>query len=47
MGDGDPIDVIELGGEPLGMGAIVPVKVIGSLVSLGNVIAIACLCGVI
>lgn len=30
-GDGDPIDVIELGEGPLGMGSIVPVKVIGSL----------------
>lgn len=31
VGDGDPIDVIELGEGPLGMGAIVPVKVLGSL----------------
>jgi 3'-phosphoadenosine 5'-phosphosulfate synthase len=30
-GDGDPIDVIELGVGPLPMGAIVPVKVLGSL----------------
>jgi 3'-phosphoadenosine 5'-phosphosulfate synthase len=30
-GDGDPIDVIEIGKTPLAMGAIVPVKVLGSL----------------
>jgi 3'-phosphoadenosine 5'-phosphosulfate synthase len=31
VGDGDPIDVIELGVGPLAMGSIVPIKVIGSL----------------
>jgi 3'-phosphoadenosine 5'-phosphosulfate synthase len=30
-GDGDPIDAIEIGAGPLGMGAVVPVKVLGSL----------------
>lgn len=30
-GDGDPIDVIELGTGPLAMGSIVPVKALGSL----------------
>lgn len=30
-GDGDPIDVIEIGDGPLQMGAVVPVKVLGSL----------------
>jgi 3'-phosphoadenosine 5'-phosphosulfate synthase len=30
-GDGDPIDVIELGEGPLPIGSVVPVKVIGSL----------------
>jgi 3'-phosphoadenosine 5'-phosphosulfate synthase len=30
-GDGDPIDVIEIGSTPLAMGAIIPVKVLGSL----------------
>lgn len=31
MGDGDPIDVIEIGEGPLPMGSIVPVKVLGSM----------------
>lgn len=30
-GDGDPIDVIELGHGPLPMGSVVPVKVLGSM----------------
>jgi 3'-phosphoadenosine 5'-phosphosulfate synthase len=30
-GDGDPIDAIEVGAGPLGMGSIVPVKVLGSM----------------
>lgn len=30
-GDGDPIDVVEIGATPLPMGAVVPVKVLGSL----------------
>lgn len=30
-GDGDPIDAIEIGAGPIPMGAIVPVKVLGSL----------------
>lgn len=30
-GDGDPIDVIEIGDSPLPMGAIVPVKILGSM----------------
>lgn len=31
MGDGDPIDAIEIGSGPLGMGSVLPVKVLGSL----------------
>lgn len=31
VGDGDPIDVIELGDTPLPMGSVVPVRVLGSL----------------
>lgn len=31
FGDGDPIDAIEIGVGPLGMGSIVPVKVLGSM----------------
>jgi 3'-phosphoadenosine 5'-phosphosulfate synthase len=31
MGDGDPIDVIEIGVGPLAMGSIVPVKILGSM----------------
>lgn len=31
LGDGDPIDAIEIGEGPLGMGSIVPVKVLGSM----------------
>ena len=30
-GDGDPIDAIEIGEGPIGMGAIVPVRVLGSI----------------
>ena len=30
-GDGDPIDVIEIGSGPLGMGSIVRIKVLGSM----------------
>mmetsp|Transcript_1482 Transcript_1482/g.2435 ORF Transcript_1482/g.2435 Transcript_1482/m.2435 type:complete len:1032 (+) Transcript_1482:189-3284(+) len=30
-GDGDPIDAIEVGHGPLGMGSVVPVKVLGSM----------------
>lgn len=30
-GDNDPLDVIEIGSEPLPMGSVVPVKVLGSL----------------
>lgn len=31
VGDGDPIDAIELGDSPLPMGAVVPVRLLGSL----------------
>ena len=31
LGDGDPIDAIEVGAGPLAMGSIVPVKVLGSM----------------
>lgn len=31
LGDGDPIDVIELGSGPLSMGSVVAVKVLGSM----------------
>jgi len=31
LGDGDPIDAIEIGAGPLAMGSIVPVKVLGSM----------------
>jgi inorganic pyrophosphatase len=41
-GDGDPIDVIEVGFEPIPMGAVRPVKVLGSyeLLDQGKVIKI-------
>jgi 3'-phosphoadenosine 5'-phosphosulfate synthase len=31
LGDGDPIDAIEIGAGPLAMGSVVPVKVLGSM----------------
>merc|ERR1712146_736369 len=30
-GDGDPLDVVELGGDKLPRGAVVPVKIVGAL----------------
>lgn len=31
MGDGDPVDVVEISSEPIGMGEVVPLKVLGTL----------------
>ncbi len=36
-GDGDPLDVIEIGEGPLPLGSIVPVKIIGILQLLDQV----------
>lgn len=46
LGDNDPLDVVELGDDPLPVGAVVPVKILGAIELIDEVraVVVCCVC---